>query len=273
MGFVSGVSCLAGADFHVVDGEKEQDISRCDAFGNFAVQHKPRYLLINGDFGDFPSLAAHNGSRAVGGQGGNRTHVNKRLLDDLNAFELAFERLNRPIETFNKNQSRAGRKAKQYHPIKVFIGGNHENRLEKIPNHIYELDGMIGECTIKEIVEKNGWLYVPFREQYEIQDIPFRHFFPSGTMGKAVPPRQGINTLLCSGVQAHGHKYFHEKRQTARHKRNWIHFLQLPSFKPQWRLNDHEDSGLVLMNNIKGSEYDPMFLSYDHIISKYGGLQ
>jgi hypothetical protein len=243
-----GKSALVFGDAHVQAGEPEVHLRRFNALGHLALKYRPQTILCGGDLWDLPSLAAHLGSKAVGGGGSTLHHQNKKLGQDLHAGKDAILRIERPIEEYNRAQGRAGRSGQKYKPAKVFLLGNHENRLKKVGNHSPELADVVNvKSMLVDWLQARGWdVYDGEAETYWLEGVGFRHYF-GDKKGNPIPITTAKSNLPRSSVWFHQHSFATAER---RYDCTIDRFLAMPCYKPEHRLGDKESSGVVFLNDI-----------------------
>src|SRR5690606_37688479 len=97
---------------------------RADWIGRLILDVRPDVVVNLGDMWDFPSLSSY--------ERGRKSFWGRAYKKDLEAGLDFDARLWAPI-----------REAKRRHPFKVFIEGNHENRLKRLLDVQPELDGTV----------------------------------------------------------------------------------------------------------------------------------
>tara|TARA_R110002020_G_scaffold171937_1_gene362007 strand:+ start:1986 stop:2738 length:753 start_codon:yes stop_codon:yes gene_type:complete len=132
---------------------------------------KPDVLCILGDFADFYSVSAHDKS----------PDRSLRLTDEVASVRKELSR-------FEKYKFKR----------KIFISGNHENRLERyISSRAPELFGLV---TIPELfkLRQNGWEYVPYKRHVMIGNLAVSHDYGSAgaTAHKTASQRLGNPVVI-----------------------------------------------------------------------------
>lgn len=267
-GPATGKSELVFGDAHVRATERPDLFERFSALGRLALKARPDTIRCLGDLGDFASLAEYLGSRATGGAGSKKAHQGLRLKDDIDAFSAALKAIKEPIDTYNRAQRRAGRSAQQYLPHFIFHEGNHEERLDRVGQHIPELHGLIGTNMLRKTVVAQGWLYVPFLEVHTQNGVSFAHYFESGSLKKAVQPKQALNHLNRSAVWGHQHKFAFDSKMAV--DQTWIKVVCIPCYKPLETLSPFEDSGVVFLNNIENGNFEISQVGMREIMARFG---
>lgn len=259
-----GKSALVFGDAHVQAGEPETHMKRFDAIGRLALRYRPDTIICGGDLWDLPSLAAHLGAKAVGGAGSTLHHQNKKLGMDLHAGKDAIIRIERPIETYNRAQGRAGRSGNKYQPTKVFLLGNHENRLNKVGNHSPELADVVNVKTmIVDWLAARGWdVWDGEAETFWYEGVGFRHYF-GDKKGNPIQITTAKTHLPRSSVWFHQHSFGTNER---RYDGTTDRFVAMPCYKPMHRLGDKESSGVVFLNDVKNGDFSINEIPYDRVM-------
>lgn len=176
------------------------------AAGNYALEHKPEYIVVMGDWWDMPSLNRFASSLEKEG--------NKIWLDMHSGNEAMLEFLE-PINTYNFK--RKAQKKGPYKPKLIYIVGNHDPQV-RIPRLIEEnpiLEEFIEDHTT-EFLEGLGFEVVPFLKIKTIEEIRFSHFFVNVHSAKKSPLGGQIDTMMknagFSFVQGHTQTF-----KTAKH--------------------------------------------------------
>lgn len=149
-------------DSHVDD---EQDLGRFDLAGEFILHTRPEYIVSIGDFLTLNCLSAWDMNKRKNMEG-------RRYSLEVAAGNEALDRLMAPTVKYNK--SRKKQKKSQYNPTWVYVEGNHENRLSRYLEQDPTFEGTVGiekDLRLKE----RGWVFVPYREYFYIDDVGFTH--------------------------------------------------------------------------------------------------
>lgn len=138
--------------------------------GNYIVAKKPDIIVHLGDHWDMPSLSSYDV--------GKKSFEGRRYLDDVAAGNEAMKALLAPIDEHNVQQRKNGKK--QYKPRKVFLTGNHEQRIERAVNNDAKIEGVIGYHDL----DLSGWEVHDFLDVAVISGIAFSHYFVTGLAGR-----------------------------------------------------------------------------------------
>lgn len=146
------------------------DLSFLKAIGNYAVHKRPDVIVHLGDHWDMASLSSYDQ--------GKKSFEGRRYVDDVNAGNEGMANISQAIEDHNARQRKNGKK--QYSPRKVFLFGNHENRINRAINDDAKLDGVLGYKDL----DLDGWESHPFLNVVVVSGIAFSHYFITGVAGR-----------------------------------------------------------------------------------------
>lgn len=238
------------------------DTSQIDWAAQAIVEYKPDVIVHGGDHWDFPSL---NGWNAAG----SKELENTRYQEDLEAGNEAFRRLVAPME---KERARLARnKDRQWNPRKVFIGGNHEDRADRVARNEPKWEGVIGSHNCQTL----DWERHPFLEIVDIDGISYSHYFSAQHSGRPLGgsvenrlSRIG-RSFVCGHEQGllYGMKQFPGglRRQGIVAGSYYLHDENYRGLQcnGEWR-------GLIILNEVVNGTYDVMPISLDYLRRKFG---
>lgn len=243
------------------------DLSHLEWIGKYIVHKQPEVIVCLGDFADMPSLSSYDK--------GTKKFEGRRYKADCDASINAMTMLMKPMVEYN--DKRRKQKKSMYNPRMVLTLGNHENRINRAINYEPILDGTISVDDLK--YESFGWEVYPFLGVVEIDGILYSHFFPRSANGRVMQSKSGApNAKLQVGREA--------KSCTAGHMQGLdFHVMQTgqkilygmiagscylhdeeyltPQGEEYWR-------GIIMKNDVRNGEYDPMFVSLDYLKRRYG---
>lgn len=217
-------------------------------------------IIHLGDHFDMPSLSSYDrGTKAMEG---------RRYVEDIAAGNAGFDLLNEPLAAYNK-----GRK-KKWLPRRVFLLGNHEDRISRAIEANAQLDGLL---TLDALNPASwGWEVHGFREVVEIGGILYSHLFydqqtgrPYG--GKSIDTR--LKTIGHSFTMGHQQGLMYGLRSTLTGMQHglvagscYLHdeIYRGPQAAGEWR-------GVVVCHQVENGSFDPMFVSLDYLCRKYEG--
>jgi hypothetical protein len=135
------------------------------ALGNYCVEKKPEVIVHMGDHWDMHSLSSYDV--------GKKAAENARYKDDIRAGIDAMIEFSLPIDIYNKKKF--FQKKRLYNPRKIFLIGNHENRITRYVNDYPVLAGKLSfdDFWLKEY----GWEMHDFLEIVDIEGVKFSHYF------------------------------------------------------------------------------------------------
>ncbi len=220
-------------------------------------------IIHLGDHWDMPSLSSYDQGKAK--------MEGRRIVQDIIAGNQAFDLLNGPLAAYN-----AGRR-KKWEPRRVFLMGNHEDRITRAVNSTAQLDGLLSLDLLN--AKEWGWEVHDFREVVEIDGVSYSHYFyapltgrPYGgqnidtrlktigrsfTMGHQQVLMYGVRTLPTGGMQhglVAGACYLADEDYRG------------PQGNGEWR-------GVVVCNQVENGSYDPTFVSLDYLCRRYEGVR
>lgn len=229
--------------------------------GNYIVEKQPTTIVHLGDHFDLPSLSSYDkGTAAIEG---------RRVVEDLRAGKEGMRQLERPLEALQAFQRK--RRKTIYSPRKIFLKGNHEDRLARYVNHNPELIGIFDDASFG----LNGWEVYQFLEVVNVSDILFSHYFANPMSGRPYTGR--ANSLL----QRIGKSFIMGHRQeldfTARELVDGTRqlgiiagaFYQHEEGYKGFQGNKHW-RGVVMLNEVDAGWGDPMMVSLDFLRRRYG---
>lgn len=229
--------------------------------GKYISDHGRKYRDVTvvhlGDHWDMPSLSSYDrGKRAMEG---------RRYHEDVEAGNAAFTRLDAAI----------GRHA-DFKPRKVFLLGNHENRIERAAEDNAVLEGTVS----LDDLDTKGWERVPYLQPVFINGVAYCHYFYNPMNGRAISGMietrlktigrsftQGHQQVLMYGVRpawsdagtptlhhglVAGAAYVHEEEYLG------------PQGNAHWR-------GIIVCHEVRDGTYDPLFVSLDYLARRYTG--
>lgn len=146
------------------------DSSYLKAVSNYIVEKQPDIIVHLGDHWDMPSLSSYDV--------GKKSFEGRRYLDDIKAGNDAMDLLLSSLNEHNERQRKNSKKL--YNPRKVFLFGNHCNRINRAIENDPKIEGVIGYQDLK----LSGWETYDFLKVVTISGIAFSHFFVTGVAGR-----------------------------------------------------------------------------------------
>lgn len=140
---------------------------------NYILDKQPEVIVHLGDHWDFPSLSSYE-------KKGSAFFEDASLMSDIQAGNDAMDLIDDALEVYNAQRRKW--KEKQYRPRKVFLMGNHENRLQRLIDSdpvLYR--GVIGYHQL----HLDNWEVVPFLEMVNIDGVQYSHYFYAPMTGRA----------------------------------------------------------------------------------------
>lgn len=218
-------------------------------------------MVINlGDMFDMPSMSGYDK--------GKKSFQGRAFKKDIEAGLDFDERLWSPIK-----------KAKKKRPRRVFIEGNHEQRLKRLLDMQPELEGTVGfgdfdlNRHYDNIVEYDG--QTP--GIIEIDGITYCHFAVSGVMGRPVGGEHPAYSLLTKQFTSitcgHIHVFDHCVRSDiSGRKINGLVAGVYQDYDSDWagEINKLWSRGVVVKRNVDKGQYDLQWISLKTLEKEYG---
>lgn len=163
------------------------------AAGNYIVDKQPEVIIHLGDHWDMPSLSVYDK--------GTKKAEGKTYDTDIEAGKAGMAALFAPILAYNAKQRQ--KKKAPYRPRKVFLIGNHEQRIERHLNanpHLWHPD------TYRDLeLQKWGWEVHDFLKPVEINGVYYAHYFYNPNTGKPYGGKAStrLNNIGFSFTQGH----------------------------------------------------------------------
>jgi len=241
-------------------------VNHLNALGNFIVEKQPEVIVCIGDFADMHSLSSYDMGR--------RSGEGARYEEDINASKAAMETLLAPLHAYNHRRRR--NKEKMYRPRMVMTLGNHENRINR---HVDSYPVLEGRLSTDDLGFKEaGWEVYPFLEVVDIDGILYSHYFPRNADGNIVQTNRGAPNARtqvqreqqsCTSGHKQGLSFHVQQLQNRRHyglMAGSFYLHDCDYLSPQgtayWR-------GIILKENVREGEYDPVFIRDDNLIDRY----
>lgn len=243
-------------DSHAIPGHNND---RATWLGKLMVDIKPDVVINGGDQFDMPSLSSYDK--------GKRSFHGKSYKNDVEAGLDFHEKMWDPVLRQKKKL-----------PYRVFLIGNHEQRVERALDMSPELEGTIGykdyelDTFYDTVVDYDGQLPGIF----EYRDILFAHFFPTGVSGRPIagenPAKMLMNKNSCSSIAFHTHILdFASKRTVKGEVFNTLIagcYLDYPS---EWAgpVAQFWRSGVAVLRNVEKGNFDFQWISIESMRKEY----
>lgn len=233
---------------------------RAEWLGKLILDVKPDVVIDGGDLVDMPSLSSYDR--------GKKSFQGRTYAADIAAGHDFLDRVWSIVKS-----------AKKRLPKRVFLEGNHENRIKKAINLQPELEGTIGFDDLgvsywyDEVIEYDG----NSPGVTEINGIHYAHYFISGILGRPVggehPAYSLVTKQLNSCVAGHSHLLDYCRRTGA----DGLAIQGLVAgcfqdYRADWagRSNDLWWRGLCVLDNVDNGQYDLKTISLKTLEKEYG---
>jgi len=175
---------------------EDDDLVRFIYLNKFIKDWKPDVFILNGDLENLDSISKYNEDQ-------NLTKENFRFR-----YEKDIYAANRALDLILKDIDK--------NIVKIFIEGNHEDRIHRYVEKRPEMSGFVDLVKDFRINERFNE-FVPYRKFYHIQDIMVTH----AVMNKKKTPIGGVyatKTILekCSKSIVYGHTHEKDCRELKR---------------------------------------------------------
>lgn len=185
---------------------------------------------------------------------------------DISAGIDAMMAFNRPFAEYNK------RRKKKYNPRKVFLIGNHEERIMRHVNANPVLYGTLSYSNLR--LNILGWEVHDFLEVVEIDGVAYSHYFYNPNTSKAWTgtAQTMLNNIGFTFTMGHqqGRKEAEKSLANGKTLRALIagsYYQHEESYKgPQ--ANNHW-RGCIMKHEVRDGNYDVMELSLDYLLKKW----
>ena len=233
--------------------------------GQAIVDYKPDVIIHLGDHADMKALSSYDK--------GKKAFEGRRVKHDIDAANRAMSLLMEPLHKYNRK--RRLWKEKLYRPELHFCLGNHEHRINRCVNDMPELDGMISTTDLN--YAEHGWQVHPFLQPITIDGITYAHFFANPMNGRPMGGQieSRIKNIGFSFTMGHQQCYMSGELTRAN---GTVHqglvsgacYLHDAGYKG-YQGNAHF-RGIIIKNEVRHGNYDPMRLSLDYLCRKYEGV-
>lgn len=226
------------------------------------VEYKPDVLVVAGDWWDMHSLSSY-------AKPGSAETEGSRYWEDVDVGNEAFERLVAPMELERARLVR--NRDKHWNPRKVFLFGNHEDRITRAVAAEPKYTGVMSLHHLNtRDFERHDYL-----EIVEIDGIQYSHYFANTHSGRPIGGSidNRLNKIGKSFVQGHEQGFLYGVRQFP--GKLTRHGLVAGSF---YQHDEHyrgaqgtgEWRGIIVLNEVNDGSYDIMPLSMSYLEKKYG---
>lgn len=240
----------------------EYNNDRADWLGKLIVDLKPDTVINMGDMFDLPSFSGYDKGKA-------RFH-GRAFRKDLDAGLEFDERLWAPTK-----------RAKKKKPFRVFLEGNHEERMKRALDQQPELEGTIGFKDFE--LDKNYDRIVEYVGQTPgtiiIDGIVYAHYLVSGVMARNVGGEHPAYTLLtkqfASATVGHLHTFDYCVRTDANGRRlNGLVAGVYQDYDSPWagEVNKLWSRGVVVKRHVENGDYDLEWVSINSLKKEYGSV-
>jgi hypothetical protein len=185
-------------DAHTDDSQQGSALERFDALGNKIAEEQPDYIILIGDFMSMKCLSPWEKNKRKKMEG-------LRYDKEVVVANEALDRMQRPTWELQERQRAA--KKRVYQPTWVYIEGNHEYWLTLYFE--YDPTFSTSHSVPKDLkLDERGFVWVPYKEHYEIDGVAFTHVPIQGNgkpVGNPNVCQKALKLYSCSVVFGHTH--------------------------------------------------------------------
>lgn len=237
----------------------EHNNDRADLLAKLIIDLRPDVVVNLGDQFDFPSLSGYDK--------GKRSFIGRSYSADVNSGAEFSDRLWSPVK-----------KTKKRLPLRIYLEGNHDHRIERALDLSPEMQGTIDFKDLQldqwydEVVRYDG--QTPGIQ--EIDGVYYSHYFISGVMARPLGGEHPAYSLYAklgrSCTAGHTHTLDYCVRTSVDGQKN--HNLVAGCFfdyNSDWagKANDFYWRGVVIKRNVENGSYDPEFISLKQLEKIY----
>jgi hypothetical protein len=221
------------------------------------VDKQPDVIVHLGDHADMPSLSSYDvGTKKFEGQ---------RYVKDVEAAKNGMAALLSPLNLYNVQQKKNGKK--QYKPRKVFLLGNHENRINRAVNLDPKLEGVLSVDDLG--YDSAGWEVHDFLDVVVIDGVAYSHYFVTGVAGRPASSAAALlrkTNMSCVAGHQQGKQIAYATRADGKtltaiiagscyeHDEDYMG----PQGNKHWR-------GCLMLHEVNDGAFDEMWLSLDYL--------
>lgn len=247
------------------------DNVRFDWLGRYIAATLPNTILVTGDWGDYPSVFSRGKPKDLEGL---------RLTEDIAAHHDSLVRVEKHIAKVNEGRKRAH--LSRYNPTKIYLLGNHEDRVAEVERQVPSLVGSLDGDVLEPFIDA-GWECVPYGRTRMVHGFACCHHLPSGNMGRPIGGANLARSLLKTGYQSaivgHDHRYMEA------HDRRWdgsrVHAFSAgcfvhPDYDEPWsrQVQGLWDKGLLLLDGVSNGDFTKStWITMTELKRRYGGRQ
>lgn len=227
--------------------------------GRLMVDLKPDVVINGGDQFDMSSLSSYDK--------GKRSFHGKSYQKDIEAGLDFHEKMWEPVFRQKKRL-----------PYRVFLVGNHEQRVDRALDMSPELEGTIGYKNYDlgtyydTVVHYDGQLPGIF----EYEGILFAHFFPTGVSGRPISGENPAKMLMyknkCSSIAFHTHILDFASQKTVKGQVfNTVVAGCYQDYESDWAgpVAQFWRSGVVVLRNVEKGNFDFQWISLESLKKEY----
>ena len=240
-------------------------LNHLKALGQYIVDKQPDVIVHLGDHADMESLSSYDK--------GKRSAEGKRVQEDIDAAINGLKVLLQPLYDLQQEQLEEYGEV-LYTPKLLITLGNHEFRIHRHVDANPELHGFLSYDNLR--YKDFGFEVYDFLDPVIVDGVTYVHFMANPMSGK---PYGGAALNVLKNV---GESFTQGHKQTLD-----VATRFLPSSgKQQWAIiagsfyshdeeykgyqGNHHWRGIIVKHNVKDGSFNPMFVSLDYLMDRYG---
>lgn len=221
--------------------------------GRAVADYQPDVIVVLGDWWDFPSLSSYSSTHSKLAEGYTLHSDFSAGYRGMAKFEAEFEGLT------------------GYSPRKVFLMGNHENRLQRYKDDHPHIDTV---PQVEAALQLRGWEVVPFLEPRAIHGIHYCHYFCLNAKGKVTQSKSGapnakaqLRRAMASTISGHAQGLDWAMHESVEGRKRGIIAGSFYQHKEKYltKQGDNHWNGCLMLHDVHAGNFDLEELSLERL--------
>ncbi len=221
------------------------------ALAKMIEEKKPAVIVHAGDHWDMPSLSSYDE--------GKKCMEGRRIEEDIEAGNEAMELFDDIVDN-----------VPDYTPEKIFLLGNHEERIDRFTEENPKFEDLIGINDLS----LDSWNVIPYLNIINVDGIRYCHYFANPFTGRAIGGGvvNKMNKLKFSFAQGHIQKFeYHKEYLNDGGILNGLvcgaFYMHNETYKGAQ--GNHHFRGVVLLKGVKDGDYNIETFDIDSLLAQY----